>query len=634
MTIVNNDDDSLISGETVRQAADKPQSIPQPPKYASAVENASGPAPEMGPMHWYANNTDGNPLGALIGSSMGGEIMNILKNSMLEIFKGATKEMVVSIIPIDRERYRGFHYSSLVLALSKPNTKKTVYFVLILEATNDPITTVNRTLAQGGNVEITRLSSDAADNALYDRVKEVLKTKFPDHQISGVDSCIIPRDFDVKDDGAVRQVAYMAALACGNELAIDAPGFEDLRIRGLTQTAKRSLNLLINYGRILRTDAVSHPTRSDVRCILKDTPPMRVNDLQVNTPERSTYLAEVNGFMDVMYVGGNDVNPYLPNQSIKVDNYAARFVITDIDRLPGYTIGSMLLAISTVSILATENYWMLAFRPQSSSRDQLDITDIGALGYEIDFTRNPETAHKKIDTKSEGFNSQMLASYLSSILKPGLIVSLDVPDAAPQTWYTRIFAAAERNVVNAVRRIIDSATYLTDGNFPANYDVNNIFADVGNRIHMGYYYNKDGQKRDIREIDYLAVANFYGENDRQKIVDWSDTFTRHNIPIEIRLAERKKMIQAMTDNHVEFTGYATRVTFSSHFLDELVKSIKNAGLTANMVPPLSTENFNAVRTGINYAGAAFMGGNGYAVPSVSGNASPIMGGNQYIDSRF
>lgn len=635
------DDESVVSGVSVSSNTGTPGPIPQQAQtpYRAGVENARGPAPDMGAADWFFSNTDGNPLGAIIGSSMGGEIVNTLKNSITEIYKGATKEMILSVIPFDREQNSGFYFSCIVICVSRPNTKKTVFYTLILEGTNSPVPSVNRSMPAGGSVEITRLSSDASDNELFGRIKEVLGKKFPDHLVVAVDSCVIPRDFDVKDESLVRKVAYNAALACGNELVVTGENFAgDISIPKLLQSAgkslQRSLNILINYGRMTRIDSVGNPTRSDVRCIFKDTPPNRTNDLAVNTPEKSTYLAEVNGYMDVVYVGGNEVNPYMPQQTMKVDNYSARFVITDIDRLPGFTIGSLLLALSTVSVLSRDNYWMLAFRPQTGNRDQIDITDIGALGYEIDFTRTPETAYKKIDTKTDGFDSGMLARYLTSILKPGIIVSLDVPDSAPQTWYTRIFGAGARGNTSALRKIVESASYLTGGAFPSNYDINNIFVDTNNRIHLGYYFNKDGQKRDIREIDYVAVANFYGENDRQKIVDWSDTFTRYSVPIEIRLAERKKMIQAMTDNHVEFTGYGERVTFSSHFLESLVNAIVSCGFQVNLVPPLSTEGFNAVRSGVNYAGAAFTSTGGYAVPSVSGMSSPIMGASNFIDGRW
>jgi hypothetical protein len=228
----------------------------------------------------------------------------------------------------------------------------------------------------------------------------------------------------------------------------------------------------------------------------------------------------------------------------------------------------------------------------------------------------------------------MLARYLTTIFKPNIIVSMDVPDAGPQTWYSRIFAAGARGNVAALRKIVQAANQLTNGAFPSNYDFNNIFIDTGNRVHLGYYFNKDGQKRDIREIDYVAVANIYGEKDKQKIVDWSDTFTRTSVDLNIRLAERKKMIEMITDGHCVFTGFGERVTFSGPFLETLVSSIVSAGLHVNLIPPLSTENFNAVRSGAPYQGAAFSGAATYAMPSVSGTSNPIQGMASYIDSRF
>jgi hypothetical protein len=620
------DDDSLIGGQPVVEGGEYPKAAaPQP--------TMSGAAPDMGMLgSWYTNASDRNPLGAIIGPSVGNELVNTLRDKLVEIYKSASKEIAISVIPVYHEQNDGFYFSCIVVAVTRAGTKKTAYYVLILEGTNSPLSTVTRNVG-GATVEVTLLSSNAADSELFSRIKStVLEPKFAGHEIITVDSCVIPRDFDVKDDAAVRKVAYVAALACGNELAISTPNFQDINIQKLTRSSPRSLNILLNFGRISKYDAVNNPVRSDVRCIFKDTPPTKTNPLAVNSASSSTYLAEVNGFIDVTYVGGNEVNPYMVTQQIKVDNYAPRFIVTDIERLPGYTIGAMLLAISTISVLSRDNYWMMAFRPQSNTRG-IDITDIGALGYELDLTRNPETAYKKIDTKSESFDSSQLALFLSTIMKPGLIVSLDVPDSGPQTWYTRIFAAGARGVVNPLNRIVQAAVNLTGGIFPANFDPNNIFTDVGNRIHLGYYFNKDGQKRDIREIDYLAVANVYGETDKQKIVDWSDTFNR-NIDLDLRLAERKKILQAITDNHLELTGYAERVTFSKDFLGTLVNSISAAGLHANLVPPLSTENFNAVRAGANYDAAAFTVGAGFASPFANSASRPYTTTSNYVDSRF
>lgn len=626
------DEDSIMRGESVAQPGEYPR--PNPQANPQSGPSASGPAPEMSPMNWFMTNTDGNPLGSVISSSMGGEITNNLKNSLVEIFKNVPKNVQVSVIPFDREQVSGFYFSCIAVAVSFAGTKRVAFYALILEGTNSPIPPVNSALYNGGSVEITRLASNAADNELYRRIKESLQKKFPENEVIAVDSCVVPRDFDIKDQDQVRRIAAMATLACGNELTTTAPNFKDINIQDLARYAGRSLNILINYGRTSKFDQVGNPVRSDVRCVFKASSPTKNNDLAVNTPETSTLLAEVNGFIDVVYVGGNEVNPYMPQQQVKLDNYAARMVITDLDRLNGYTIPNMLLALSTVSVLSRDNYWMLAFRPQSQNRDAVDITDIGALGYELDFTHNPETAYKKIETKSDSFDTSMLARYLTTILKPKIIVSMDIPDAGPQTWYSRIFAAGTRGTVAALRKIVLAANQLTNGSFPANYDINNIFIDTNNRVHLGHYFNKDGQKRDIREIDYISVANIYGEKDKQKIVDWSDTFTRTSVNIDIRLAERKKMIQMITDGHCEFTGYAERVTFSGAFLETLVSSIVAAGLHVNLIPPLSTENFNAVRSGAPYQDAAFSGGATYAMPTVSSAGTPTPGMASYIDSRF
>jgi hypothetical protein len=95
----------------------------------------------------------------------------------------------------------------------------------------------------------------------------------------------------------------------------------------------------------------------------------------------------------------------------------------------GYTPGSVLLALATVDAIYRDNNWLMAFRPQSADRNAVDLTDVGALGYENNFTADPAMYGKRVNTKAPDFDLKMLGSLISSLIKPGLVISLDVPEA-------------------------------------------------------------------------------------------------------------------------------------------------------------------------------------------------------------
>lgn len=638
-------DDDKPSGQTISggQAHPSPE-IPQVNPEVFNHQNSQQSNNAGSDYQWYARSNAGQPFGAIIGQNMGGEMVTSLRNQLINIYASSSKEWEFSVIAFDRDSNTGLYFSCIVVMVKQKNSKRTPFFTLILEGTNKPLNSVNRSTPSGVTVEITRLASDAADKALFRLIRDKLeisnamgeKRKRDDIDLARVDSMVIPADFDVNNKEAVHQIAYIAALACGNDLGIHVPSFEDINVAKLARASVNSaLSIYVNYGRSLRTDAVGMPVRSDVRCIFKDSTQVKNNDLSVNTVDQSTYMAELNGYMDLVYVGGNEINPYMPNaQQVRMDNYACRFVITDIDRLNGYTPANLLLALSTASALSADNNWMMAFRPQSMDRRAIDITDIGALGYENNVSNDPAAAFKKFDTKAENFTFGQLTWLLSTLLKPGIMISMDVPDSAPQTWYMSLFGEADRGNMRAREMIVRAAHHLTDGKFPIDFNMNELFIDQNNRIHLGYYISKNGDRRDIREIDYLAIANLAGENDREKIIEWSDTFTRLDRPLEVRLADRKRIIMWATDNTAVFTGWAQRVTIGIKFLDTLVNSTAACGLRANLVQPMSSGDFSDIRGRASFVGNGLFSGRGYTTNSISEAGSIFGNMNNMRDTRW
>lgn len=88
-----------------------------------------------------------------------------------------------------------------------------------------------------------------------------------------------------------------------------------------------------------------------------------------------------------------------------------------------------------------------------------------------------------------------------------------------------------------------------------------------------------GHKRDLREIDYLALANQMGPKGDMSIVrDFADTYDRTDVPIELRLEKRERIYQAIFGSNFKIKGYARRVTFNPHFIEALQASCEAAGL--------------------------------------------------------
>lgn len=575
---------------------------------------------------------------APISKSSGSEQMIALEKTLTEIYSRAAKDYKFDVISVDRETLTdiSLYFSCIVIVGSYtgiPN--KLAYHVLVIEASNNPIPPVNETLANKMTVEVTRLSSDAVAGDVFIRaIDSIIRKKYntPGMELVYTDSTVIPRDFNFKDSGMLQKIAYHAVLATSSELMASMPGFNDINLQNLVQAMggnTRSLNIYVNYGRQNIVDITGLPVRSDVRCIFKDNPLNRNNANEINSAEQTITVAEVNGYVDLLWVGGHEENPFIKtmNYQPKFDNYAARFVITDIDNMRAYTPGGLLLAIATTHVLGTDNNYYMAFRPQTVSKKAIDLTDIGALGYENNITGE---GFKKIDTKSDSFNTNMLGSLIQTFVKPGISIAIDIPYAGPQTWYMRILLEALVNP-KAQEYLINAANTLTNGYMKTHFS-GNVFTEATQRIHLGYYVNAQDERRDIRELDYLAIANIVGAKEPQRIADWFNTYYGPD-PLSIKLAERKRMIEELTNHGAVFTGYAERVTFNPEFLRALIDGIKSCNFNVTLNSPLNSGDFNNMRGRASYVpGIGNVGG--FASPQMFNNASNYgninLSGNRYI----
>ena len=259
----------------------------------------------------------------------------------------------------------------------------------------------------------------------------------------------------------------------------------------------------------------------------------------------------------------------------------ARFVMTNMENEYLQTLPAYLLSLVTAHAIGRDNNWFNAFKPRLMAPNEQDIHDIGAINLEVNVENNPSGVGSVIDTKSATFGIPELVQLLSSTLRPGLLMSLDVADNGPSSWCTSVFAEASINNPDAVSAIYNAAMQLTNGMFQSHFPANTpMFTDQGNRIHMGHYVDRNGVERDIRDIDYLAVLNLLS-NDLATVQEFSNTFNNTALDINIRLAKRKQIITGIAQR-AEITGYATRVTFNSSFMDALVNSVMAAGFATRL----------------------------------------------------
>lgn len=590
--------------------------------FAKAQAAAPAPAPQSQttaqpatPQGWSFHA--GGLFGAPIGKDLSSEYMTKLKTGLEEIYKNVDSSTEVQVVVLDPTNEPALVYSSIVVTLKIKDQPKlgVAYHVLICESTNEPLTPLLENI-NGQQVEILRVTSDALDNVLANKVKERVQRMYPGLAAYLVDACVVPRTFDPEDKRKLQQLALNAGMACKTELVMRTPGWSDFNLGMNQRDSTLVINQAFNHQQI--EDAVGNPMRSDVLITFSSQKNKEQNQQSqglVNTGDREAKVSEVSGFIDLVWA---PVQPqaqmgYYAPVAAATQKYVARLVLTNLSSNFAYTPSSMLLSLGTAMTLRDDNNWMQHFRPRQTGRD-VDLHDLGAMNIEANLAAEPTQFGTRINTKADTFRLEDMGRYIASLIQAGLLFSLDCPENGPQSWYTSMFAAASNGSAAAYDAIYEAAQDLTNGAFGRHFVKGTpMFIDVGNRVHLGTWVDANGVKRDIRDIDTVAVANLIGERDPQVIREWSDTFLRVDYPLAQRLAARKKIIAGLTNHSAVFTGFAQRVTFSTAFLDALSKGIRELAIPVRVMTPLSASSFNDsrgvagfVQQGLLTPGVSFM----------------------------
>lgn len=534
---------------------------------------------------------------APIGRSTGSEEYIKLKNALTDVYKKQYDDVSISLIDMDSSIEPDLHYSCILVTMMSKTAPEigVAYHILLLEATGDKVVSKIETV-NNKQIEVPHFSCSAFDDVLFAIANKCMERAFPNIAIYRNGGTVVPRDFDSSNIELVHRLAFNASLACGTSIEMHDKQFKDINLAEMKHDSSLTIN--VNFTNQTITDCVNAPVRSSA--IIGFT--SRKNTTaqarsSINNGDNEVVVSNVSGFVDLVWApvaGATAMNPYIQQQQQATQKYIGRMIVTDIDMQYDCTPGALLLSLATTNALNYQSNWMQAFKPTFTGKNDIDITDVGALNIEANL--DPKSPNNRIDTKSENFGLVDLGMYLSAIVRPELWVAVDCPIAGPQTWYTGILADAANGVNEAYQVLYKSADSLTNGRFSKLFQYGNpMFEDIDTFIHNGYWIDKNGNKRDIRDFDYTATCNLLGPSDPDSIKDWSDTFLRKDFDIKVLLDARKKMIMGMSGNTAVFTGISQRVTFTQDFLNALSISIKDTGMTVRVLTPLSSSDFNATR---------------------------------------
>ena len=425
----------------------------------------------------------------------------------------------------------------------------------------------------GRNIEIETVSGDVFNDILWNRIVEHITTVTGQKlNVLEAGTIVLPRELDPEDEDHLRRVIFEATQACYTVMETELGGKQDPFTIALINTGAENLVARLDYNPGSAETSTGLPVRSDVRISLQGS----VNDQQAAGGfEQIRELVVVDAFIDLTY---SPPGPPVPGQLPTTQYYYPRAVITRADTvIDAITMELQLLALSQATLLNRNMAWAGVFRPRHHIKG-LDTRDIGAVNWEINLADNPGGKPDKIDTKAKSFGDTELYQLVTMSIHDKLLYSMDIEEVGELSWIHQAYLASADGDPKSYQLVIEAANKLTMGHFSQVFQGGAICYNEANRIHLGYYLDESGVKRDLREIDYLALLNVYGKDDPKAIVKWGETFDNRDIPIEIRMEDRANILKGILGANIHIKGYARRITFDPNFMIALNIACSRAGL--------------------------------------------------------
>lgn len=352
------------------------------------------------------------------------------------------------------------------------------------------------------------------------------------------------------------------------------------------------LNLIMNNPAIrvrsrvaldqYKTEPNGLPIRSDIRTELVIA---QLSNSRAPIADNSEVrLCETSAYVDLIYTppatqyqqyGQN----YQAGQFIQ-PHYIPRIVMTNFSvDLPHSSLEFMLLGVASMASLARQRAYGVVWRGGFGGT-QSNLRNLGAVGLQVPGL-SPDGQAAILDVSAD---IRELYALMDTVLAPSPVFTLEIEQGGQGNWATSIFARAAQGNQNAQELLVNAADNLTNHNF------SKVYAQLSNGVaqplitttdDLSYvgYYNRDGEYRDIRELDLLAILNTVGQKDPQLVQDYLTTLCSPE-HVHVRLFRRNRILQRIAKD-VHIKAYSKKYDFSAIFIEALTRSVAACGLVIN-----------------------------------------------------
>jgi len=533
------------------------------------------------------------------------------------------------LVRFDRDQHRVGLSSILVVKTIKLNNVLHIAVrPLILDSDGIRLPPRIATVATGHytqRVEIPSLPQDVYNDVYWNRIDAFLKRVKGDQQAKVVDSgpLLVPSDFDFKDSEDTTRLLVSSVNSCDDIIA-RLTGEIPFSVEYIKRPDER-LTARIDTTRDQVENLVGHPIRADL--VVSMGRQLNNQKAEEDFYEVETEFNSVSGFVNLDYVGQPEQPQQMgwgQQQTQPQPIFHPSFVITSVDQADWIQMRTpelYLLAISNAFRVTAGSSWLRTFLPSIGSKG-VDLKDVGALAYKT-------PAGQKVEVKSDKFSEQDFVQYMQQLVRPNPSFMIDVDPVGENSAIENYFIDIALDTVNrqaATDRLVAAANNLTGQRFSANFDHHKtpIVVSMDTEVHLGYYTGDDGEKRDIRDLDVVAMLNLT-QGDTKTFDEWYKTYCDLSMRPEQRLQVREQMERQFLSKGLKITGRAVRLMLTPEFIEALDIATRGAGVHVEF------ENVSSVMGGQRFMGNTMV--NQYAVSHTAtmnyGGPTPQYGGGGY-----
>ncbi len=513
------------------------------------------------------------------GNSPESDLMKLFETIgvALENVEGVNAEVNV----YSKNTFTNLEYSALVVSVEE--SKKRVFFTLLIEATGTNHVTPESFLENVYQNRLAFVPTDAVNDRLFETIIEDMRTKSPDVEFIPLDGIMPRSEVDIKDKDigeALGSEAFNTCILFLKKALGELPEI-DLKV----DLREANGDLTVSEMSYTESAADIFGNKRYVNWGLDLMLSSRDKQTVVNARGNTVSMASIKGHIQFVptVTPENTQSGPIERKSIYP------IIVTSVIETEIPTLSYALMAISLSSLMADGYRWINPVIANLSPGK-----DAGVFNKFVNIIN--EQKPKAFDLSDKKRTRKEKSQLISQMVSNTPVIALEIQAFGENTASLSAFSVAASNTGSsekAKREIINTLVEMTSGEFPANFNQNDIFGGAAAVMPDGYFVDKKGVERSLSEIDLMYMLSLGGEK--------AEYLTNRYIRNELGLSQDSFVdtleIYKELDINAVITGRKTRVFFSSVFINTMVNAFKACGLS----PRVDTQSIISEEVGYGFS---------------------------------